>query len=92
MEEITTPAATPGFSGENKAVVARKIPPPQQKPFKDFPLNWHKRGYWRVKHQGKEIRYEADWQASYKRYLKDKEAWEKGELAPSQVSRGHTLA
>lgn len=91
MKEIATPDATTGSDTKNKAIRLRKTPPSQQKPFPDFPLNWHKRGYWRVKKNGKEIRYEADWQASYQRYLKDKEAWEKGELAPSQVSRGHML-
>jgi hypothetical protein len=50
-----------------------------QKPWPDFPLSWHKAGkYWFKKREGKQIIYEADAQASYARYLKDKDAWERG--------------
>jgi len=66
-------------------------PAKPEKPWPDFPLYWHQRGYWMCKRQRREYRYEADPHASYARYLKDKEIWDAGAV-PAQPMKGYLLA
>lgn len=76
MDKTTTPVPTP---------IAKP-----QKPWPDFPLYWHPRGYWMCKRDGREWRYEADAQRSYERYLVDQQARREG-LVPARVVKRYAL-
>jgi hypothetical protein len=66
--EPATPVTTP----------ARKVVPKPDKPWPEFPLYWHPRGYWMCKRRGKELRYTADALTSYDEYKADLEAERSG--------------
>jgi integrase len=67
----------------------RKVLPKSPKPFPDFPLFWHSRGYWCVKRAGKQIAYTANWKESYEQFVKDEQARSRGEQSASPAK--HTL-
>lgn len=54
-----------------------KLPKPE-KPWPDFPLYWHPRGYWMKRYQGLELRYEADAIKSHERWQKDRVSMDSG--------------
>jgi integrase len=84
----TTAATTAPLVGRT----GRKEVPRQEKPFPDFPLCWHKRGYWCKKIDGRVVNYTADWKESYDRYLADKRDRDAGQVMQSvQDKQRHTL-
>jgi hypothetical protein len=85
------PSDKAGGGAGQAARKRREKPAKQPKPWADFPLFWHCRGYWCVKRDGRQIAYTADWKESYDRYTKDEEARAKGQTAPSLMARGHEL-
>ncbi|HEV7299038.1 MAG TPA: hypothetical protein VGN72_06690 [Tepidisphaeraceae bacterium] len=62
MSDDRTPVRTPATT--NKPA----------KPWPEFPLYWHVRGYWMCKRRGRELRYTADAMESYDQYKADLEA------------------
>src|SRR5688572_23961196 len=96
MGEDATPDATTRPQTESVEPPKRKkqrgTPPPrQEKPFADFPLTWHSRGYWCKKIDGQQVRYTADWRESYDLWRKDEDARQKGRAVPSLASTTYNV-
>lgn len=91
MGSNATPDATP--EGQiKKRGPKRPYPPRQEKPYSDFPLSWHLRGYWFKKVDGRHVPYTADWKQSLKMWEADDAARQRGESLPSLAPRGFTVA
>lgn len=64
--------------------------PKPEKPWADFPLYWHPRGYWMCRRWGRELRYTRDALQSYELYKRDMEAHRQGE--PLAIKSKYRLA
>src|SRR5687768_13891714 len=100
MKSDATPDATPppsrqgeGTGGARPArTKQRGTPPPrQEKPWADFPLTWHSRGYWCKKIDGQQVRYTQDWKESYDLWRTDEDARKKGSAVPSLAVATYTV-
>lgn len=56
------------------------------KPWPDFPLYWHVRGFWMKRYRGRELRFEKDAQRSFERWLEAKRVMD-GEQDPRPSKR-----
>ncbi len=89
MENTPTPDPTPDSpisalpAGPSKP---RRSIQKQAKPYPEFPLFWHARGYWCCKRGGQQIPYSADWKKSLMQFNKDESARARGE--PTGLNRG----
>lgn len=83
-----------GHAPERSAASAKRVretPPRQEKPFPDFPLFWHTRGYWACKRNGRQIAYCADWKEAYKRHLQDEDLRTRGEEPAARDRSAYTV-
>jgi hypothetical protein len=93
MKRVATPVATPARAQPVKGETSVRVRPVIEKPTKpwaDFPLNWHKRGYWKKKAAwapGGELRYTADAIESYNLWLADERAHNDGQAIVGRTNR-----